>query len=133
MFSRLDRADRWVRRLFRGMAVAFLLFACADICAPEMCAEEILGLPPAALAEAAAASERGDDPLPALVAADDSPERGSDPAHVEEDCFCCCSHLLVSAHFTIEPPPRERTATVPRSLSPPDAPACGFYRPPRAA
>lgn len=123
-------------RLVRALAVFFLLFTGADIVMPEyFCGqEEQLGgiaLKAVSPGDARRAPDRD------LVASADEDSRSSEPAPEaphEEDCFCCCAHVvpaqtlsLVAAPVAVLPPDAPVAVTVP---SPPLPTA---YRPPRSA
>jgi hypothetical protein len=127
MFSNASRARTWTTRLFRGTAF-LLLLTCVDILSPQACAEELFGFPPAAFAEAA----QHDSPSPGVAPASSHTGEHSESDHPEEDCFCCCTHLLVRAHFTLETEPPDAIANRPKWLSLPASPPQSLYRPPRA-
>jgi hypothetical protein len=132
MASHASRARTWVDRLYRGTAF-LLLLSCVDILSPEVCAEELFGFPPAAIATAGAAAESRETESVSIGPIAGHSDGGAEPTHLDEDCFCCCSHLLVSAHFAFETEPpnpvlmKHGGLTLP--LSPPHPP----YRPPRVS
>ena len=86
--------------LTRGVAVFFVLFAFADLLVPQLCSEELGGrsLP----SSSATSSSNNSDELSLSVASDRSQqEQSKDSKHSDEDCFCCCSHIVPSSHFTV--------------------------------
>ena len=117
----------------RGLAIFFLLYASADLTTPHLCAEE-MGLQPFPATgivsrnleclEGSAISEASADP---------GQEQSSAPAEAEEDCFCCCAHILPGLHFIVEgilsDPVISDTAIISLPTRPPDE----HYRPPRFA
>lgn len=91
--------------LHRCFAVLLLLFASAEIFIdavwPELCCEELSGLAEACApgADVATGAARGLDTISAV----DNPahEPSSSPVNGEEECFCCCAHILPSLHFKV--------------------------------
>ena len=89
-------------QLVRAVSVFFLLFTAGDIALPQyFCGgEEIGGLP---LNRVIASDEVGDSGIDrAAVPAPEAPLPGQDSKQVphEEDCFCCCAHVLPGLAFT---------------------------------
>ena len=125
-------------RLLRAVAVFFLLYTGADIALPQyFCAGEAAGLPDVVVASTAtgggAHTRTGGDVTLSDVK-DSRPGRPEQEAPHDEDCFCCCAHILTGLAFAVvettelkSPPssPEERSV-----LSPP-LPL--QYRPPRFA
>ena len=120
-------------QLLRVIAMLFLLHSGVDMLFPQLCNEEPFGdsfsrtllvANDAEVGKAFAVDRSGEFP-------DDQP---SDPQHKDEDCFCCCTHVMPSAAFT-SPDDAERGLsrnTVNPCLilsAPPDNP----YHPPRLA
>jgi hypothetical protein len=130
MSSNASRARTWIACLSRGTAI-LLLLTCVDILSPQTCAEELLGFPAAAFAKAAAAEREGS---PDGTETSETSHTGEDPGsdHPEEDCFCCCTHLIVRAHFTFEPEAPDSALSPPEWLSLPASPPHSLYRPPRS-
>jgi hypothetical protein len=131
MFSYARRVRTGVDRLFRGVALLFLLLTCVDIGSPDVCAEEIFGFPPEVLSLAASASERAAEP--AMGSRELPSHETSEPSHVEEDCFCCCSHLVASPHFAVLGAEPDSVTTRPLSLRLPQSAPSNLYHPPRVA
>ena len=124
-------------RLIRAVSVFFLLFTAADIALPQyFCGgEEVGGLPlshvAAAPAEAAdPGTERSSVPAPA----DSLPGQVPDEAPHEEDCFCCCAHVLPALAFTRAATAELRSPEPPqKQQSLPSPPLQLLYHPPRSA
>jgi hypothetical protein len=109
-------------RLVRALALFFVLFTGADIALPQyFCGgEEVGGLPLGSVA-----TSTSEDSLPGQV---------PDEAPHEEDCFCCCAHVLPGLAFiraataelrSLEPPQKHESLPTPPLQLP--------YHPPRFA
>jgi hypothetical protein len=129
MSSNTSRARTWVVCLSRGTAL-LLLLTCVDMLSPQTCAEELFGFPAAVLAKAAAA-ERGASPGAGVVSESSHTGEDSESDHPDEDCFCCCAHLIVRAHFRLESEPPASVVCRPEWLSLPVSPPHPLYHPPR--
>lgn len=105
MLLRLRMSLMKPRRLHRGIAIFFLIFtfadlSFADILAPQLCEdrEELPGLSQAVTSDATSVAP---DRV-SLTAADSSrTEHPSQPTGIEDDCFCCCSHIIPGSHVTV--------------------------------
>ena len=85
-------------RFVRAVAVFFVLFTLCDIALPQyFCGggEEVGGLP-LHLSATADAGDRSDS----LTLEATNPEQDSEQALHEEDCFCCCAHVLAGLAIT---------------------------------
>jgi hypothetical protein len=130
-------------RLHRGMAILLLAFAffdmaVIDIFAPQSCNDGFSTMADAAPAQNA--SEKFDQNAlveAALGAHNSLPQQDShsdsSPASSEEDCFCCCSHILPGFSFeyvTLNTIPRVDIALI---ASLPAPPPQDTFHPPRQA
>jgi hypothetical protein len=116
-------------------AVLLLLFASADLSAdlvsPQSCCEWIDNLATASAPQPGSSAQVAGDETVLVATTDAQPEPSSNPSDVDEDCFCCCAHILPGAPFDVailhtKPPASFLTNTllpVPPSQSP--------FRPPR--
>lgn len=122
-------------QLWRVIAILFLLHSGVDMLFPQLCNEE--------------ESFGGSFSSTWLVATDDTEtgkalavdgssqfpdDQPTDRQHRDEDCFCCCTHVMPSAVFA-SPDDAElviSTSTVPRIFIP-SAPPDNPYHPPRLA
>ena len=129
MSSSASRARTLVTCLYHGTAI-LLLLTCVDILSPETCAEELFGLSAAAFAKAATA-ERNDSSDLAVPSETSHTGESSGSDHPQEDCFCCCTHLIVRAHFTLETETPDSVLSPSQWLSLPASPRHSLYRPPR--
>ncbi len=96
MKSKLNRDLGRKGHLVRGVAIFFLLFTFADIAFPQVFCREGIS---AFLSERPVPVSATSDTAIAFVASmrrsDDSrPDTPSNQAPHEEDCFCCCCHVM---------------------------------------
>ena len=94
------------RNLQCGIALFFVLFTVLDILSPHLCSEDLGGLTdsPARAANASAVDEATPSDEAKLSIANDAsqPTQPAVPSSTdEEDCFCCCSHVLPGLSFSI--------------------------------
>lgn len=85
------------RRLIRGIALLFLVYTAIDICAPDLCRGETLADVGQRLT--AVSAPKSIDKVASSVGRIELSEQQptSDPSeqpHDDDDCFCCCSHVL---------------------------------------
>ena len=126
-----------LRRLRRGIAilmVAFAVFdmAVIDIFFPQLCVEEQTSQSINSPGDATDKStERTADNLMAVSNHDSQPDQDSHQSSTDEDCFCCCSHIIPGRHVnvaTLNFPPQPGDTALPAI---PSAPPHGTYHPPR--
>lgn len=124
----------------RGLAVFFLLFAFADMAFPQIfCREELGGLLNirSAVASKSDTSTIVKEKSTVAVNDDSSHSQPDDPSREvphEEDCFCCCAHVLTGISFQPNVPGAMKPlpfALYPDSI--PNPPLRGTYHPPRIA
>ncbi len=124
----------------RGLAVFFLLSAFADITFPQVfCREELGGLLNVRSAAASKSKSSSIVREKSVVAVNDDggDSRQNDPSREaphEEDCFCCCAHVLTGINF--QPNIPGAVKPLPFALhqdSIPNPPLRGTDRPPRIA
>ena len=120
-------------RVRRGIAILLLAFAFFDIAIvdvffPQLCGDEqSLGF----VADSVKAPEKITDETVSISRHDSRPNRDSSQLSIDEDCFCCCSHIIPGVYVNVAvfngaPQPHDPTiASLP--LSPPH----GAYHPPR--
>lgn len=112
------------------LALFFVAFTLGEMTSPEACAEDLLGLPHELFAAAASdgTAEQVVDRESWPAPADESDERAPD-----EDCFCCCPHLIVRPHFSLVLDPVGREPLKPTHVRLPAGldPPC--FHPPRVA
>ncbi len=78
-------------RVVRVIAILFLVYTGADLTVPQFCSEE-MGIP--TFAEASASTGIRTDAPFATDASESSQDPPSERTHSDEDCFCCCAHVL---------------------------------------
>src|SRR5687768_14352676 len=99
---RLKQCHRLIKNVKWRQAMAVLLVGIAlfdltvvDMISPQLCesgSDVIAGISPAKRADARSGRNTA---VKAIMTHQDSlPQEDSSPASTEEDCFCCCSHVL---------------------------------------
>src|SRR4029079_3715211 len=85
--------------LGRTIALFFILFAFADLSIPQLCSEEFGGcsLPSSNLESSSYQSDR----LSLSAPGQTQQQQSESGEHFDEDCFCCCSHIVPGSHFTV--------------------------------
>lgn len=96
MFSPADRRQK----IFRAIAILFLLHTGVDLLAPQVCAEE-RGL---IIIEANELQDTAPDLasyVSSLASAASTKEHNQAPDQQQrdEDCFCCCAHVVPASVF----------------------------------
>lgn len=86
--------------LNRGVALFFILFTFADLLIPQLCRGELGGrsLPSAS---ATSASKYSDKSSLSIPIGQPQEEQSKNSEHSDEDCFCCCSHIVPGSHFSV--------------------------------
>jgi hypothetical protein len=122
-------------QLLRVIAMLFLLHSGVDMLFPQICnGEESFG----GSFNSTWLSARVDEEVGRAFAVDGSSEfpddQRSDPQHRDEDCFCCCTHVMPSPVFAS---PDDAELVISRStvasIFIPSAPSDNPYHPPRLA
>jgi hypothetical protein len=126
-----------LRRLRRGIAIFMVAFAFFDMVVvdmffPQLCGDDqtsqFISGP---VHEAGKSTEKIADNLSAISNHDSQPDQDSHQSSSDEDCFCCCSHIIPCQHInvaTLNFPPYPDDAAIP---SLPSAPPQGAFHPPR--
>lgn len=118
------------RYLYRGIAVFFVLFTFVDISSPHLCCDELNGLASAAQGSTINAPVV-DDRIPAIDKDDSVPQQPATPPASEEDCFCCCSHVLPGVSFSVAVLHFKSPQVDPQTDSLLTPPLKALYHPPR--
>ena len=117
--------------LHRWFAVLLFIFAFADLSAdltsPQLCCEGIGNL----VISSAASAQYINGATAFIIADDFKHEQSSDSSDIEEDCFCCCSHILPSVHFDVAVLEIKPPASLPANATLPTAPPQKPFHPPR--
>jgi hypothetical protein len=122
-------------QLLRVIAMLFLLHSGVDMLFPQLCnEEETFG----GSFNSTRLSTTNDAEVGKAFAVDGSSEfpddQPSDPQHRDEDCFCCCTHVMPSPVFAS---PDDAELVISRStvarIFIPSAPPDNPYHPPRLA
>ncbi len=124
-------------RSVRAVAVFFLLFTGADIALPQyFCGEEeIGGLPLTFVTQVPANVEADSENSTAIRESQGArPDRPAPEAPHEEDCFCCCAHVLPGLYApTVAGAELKSPAIAPATDALPSPPLRDAYHPPRFA
>lgn len=88
------------QKLFRAVAILFLLYTGADLLAPQVCAEE-RGLTTIEANDVKASSPDLASYVSSLVSDVSNREHNQvpDQQQRDEDCFCCCAHIIPGSVF----------------------------------
>ena len=118
-------------RVVRAIAILFLVYTGADLTLPEFCSEEMCC---PRFAEASLLTGIRSDAAFVTGTSEPRQDPPTERSHSDEDCFCCCAHVL---------PGRATVSVAVRELNPRfrplkkidvDSPLLqGPYHPPRAA
>ena len=118
-------------RVVRAIAMLFLVYTGADLTVPEFCGEE-MGIRKFVQAKSYTGFRSN-----AAIATDASESRQdppSEPAHSDEDCFCCCTHVLPGyATAPVALPDLNSVFAALRIIDVASPPLQGPYHPPRFA
>ena len=119
------------------LAVVLLLFASADLSAdlvaPQACCEWLDNLVSAPASQRLSAAQASVDPAAIVAAAEALPQESSPGTDVEEDCFCCCAHILPGTHFDVSLLHTTPPASFLTNALLPFPPSQSQFRPPRLA
>lgn len=95
-------------KLHSLIALFFVSFTFADISSPRQCCEELAGFANSAGRAATTNSDalneaaRSDQGTLVIADSDSQPTQPATPSSTEdEDCFCCCSHVLPGLSFSV--------------------------------
>lgn len=120
-------------RLRRGVAIFLLAFALfdltiVDIFSPQLCGDEQLSL---SLTGPVDSTEEVAGEWGASKTHDPQPDQDSHQSPIDEDCFCCCSHIIPSPQVNVialNSPPQPGAPAI---ASLPLAPPRDTFHPPR--
>lgn len=118
-------------RVVRVIAILFLVYTGADLTVPEFCGEE-MGIP--RFIQATASTGNGSVVAFATGPTESRQDPPSEPTHSNEDCFCCCTHVL-PGHATapVAVPELNSVFAALRIIDVASPPLQGPYHPPRFA
>ena len=88
------------QKLFRAIAILFLLYTGADLLAPQVCAEE-RGLTTIEANDVKATTPDLAPYVSSLASDRSNKEQNQlpDQQQRDEDCFCCCAHIVPGSVF----------------------------------
>jgi hypothetical protein len=81
------------RRIYRSVAIFFLAWTVLDLSIPQFCAAD---------ANSPQSYTESDRNLAASHASAPLPGPDNSPVERDDDCFCCCSHVLPSSFNRVE-------------------------------
>ena len=93
MLSPTDRRQK----IFRAIAILFLLYTGADLLAPQICAEE-RGLTTIESNDLQATTPNHVSSFSSEIAKKEHNQLPDQPQR-DEDCFCCCAHVIPGSVF----------------------------------
>lgn len=118
-------------RVFRFVAVFFLLFTAVDLTVPQFCSEETGGLPIAKAAQVFSKTDFADELAAVSTSDSQGPVPSDQPSH-EEDCFCCCAHVVPGVvHCAAAIADMSSHSQVSKDRLLPSPPLRGPFHPPR--
>jgi len=122
-------------RLRRGMVIFLLTFAFFDLTIVDMFFPQLCGDEQAAPSVAGPVESTEDpaDESAAIRDQDSQPSRDSHQLPIDEDCFCCCSHIIPSPYVNVAALNNPPQPGDPAVTSLPLAPPRGTFHPPRLA
>ena len=133
MSSRLCTSRAVTERLFQGVAILFLLYTGVDITIPQYHLDESIGIGVSQVLKYRAQASETETVALASESIPNAP-RDDREGPRDEDCFCCCSHVMPSPVFV---DPGTTIVISPRipepQVSTPAAPIHRPYHPPRNA
>lgn len=133
MHSHWNTSKSTKRCLFRAIVILFLVYTGFDITVPQYHRNESIGTHKSRTLKS---STKPIEPEIFAVASESTPNNPQEDreSHKDEDCFCCCSHVMPSPIFL---GPANAELMLPTSLQPdfsiPTAPLHTPYHPPRSA
>jgi len=120
--------------LHRGIIFIFFLMVLTDLASPQNCAEDVWRFLKAAPSQACVKASTLVESETSLISADiqtQQPSSDSDSAPAEDDCFCCCSHVLPGVIFHVDDSGFAPSVSEPTITALPTAPPQSAFRPPR--
>jgi hypothetical protein len=125
-------------KLYSLIAIFFVLFTFVDTSSPRQCCEELVGFAtsaeraPTTNSDALNEAARSDEGTPVVAGSDSQPTKPTTPPSTEEeDCFCCCSHVLPGLSFTVAVLQFKSLEAEPQQDCLLTTPLRALYRPPR--
>ena len=119
-------------RLLKAVAILFLIYTGIDLVTCQVCCENVAGLP-IEVALALSAERQVNESLAVMSAPSEKSqdERRSNPSR-DEDCFCCCTHVMPSRAFASSAnTDLKMNTSLADNIPIPTAPLNNPYHPPR--
>ena len=119
MLGRLrDDANGNEAHLIKKIAILLLVWAAIDLCVPGFCQTDGIAFSSA--------------PAHFEVVSKKAPARGTSRTLYEDDCFCCCSHIVHRPYFVLEVSLPTTSVNLQHFFHEPYAIAMTHFHPPRA-
>jgi hypothetical protein len=128
---RAIRLDNLLRpnRAYRAIAIFFLVFTVIDLACPWLCQEDFAGVIGAGQAQKAS----GANIRAGLGGEEQQQDHDSQSGLIEEDCFCCCTHVQPSYRPILPAINFDNSGFLLPPAGLPTSPPISTYRPPRSA
>lgn len=107
------------RKVRKTVAIVLLLWTAIDIAVPNLCASDRALIPDAQLIMTSAQPSASHDSPGSRFISDD-------------DCFCCCSHIVPTSHFVMATSLQVAPAEAEVACSRTDGLPTSLYHPPRS-
>jgi len=115
--------------LHSAAAILLIVLAMADICFPQVCCDEVVGIP-ASKSSAVDFVARAEATV--LITSDGLHQEQAPLNEADcDDCFCCCSHILPGTSLAVSAIDLRLPVTDIREAWLPSPPASETYHPPR--
>jgi hypothetical protein len=117
---------------FLLLTLSFVDIVVIDVFLPELCEREGTMIAVGKVVNAISVSNEADTKQ--LTTANDTKHNGSSsPLTFDEDCFCCCCHILPTSHFSFPFLSLRSEQAVSVMAFLPTSPPLEMFRPPRLA
>ncbi len=127
---------RFINKNFLQIALVIILFSVtvADILSPEVCQEKFGGVPAADSCITASNTYSSKDTSP-VITSDLAHDQHSpaNPSHKEDDCICCCAHIIPSQIYKVTGLDRQSLDRQQSQLHLASSPQKSLFHPPRLA
>jgi len=112
------------------LAFAFIDLTFIDLAFPQFCGDDRVALVASSENED---SRQNDGACAAADVRDSQRNRDSQPVSADEDCFCCCSHIMPGRRIAVAPPEMTPRLNILSTELLPSPPPRDTFHPPRLA
>lgn len=118
--------------LHRGIIIIFFFLTLVDMASPQNCGEDVWGFLRSGPSHMSVMAPSDFGPDDVCISVDTSQHQSSsDPERAEDDCICCCSHILPSVIFHVDELGFAPSLSEPTITALPTAPPQSAFHPPR--